>query len=138
MAFEYQGFATLGVNLNRQKYGPLDVSTVFISAADLIYYASKGTVVSDEVSSYWKDLVPYPYAGQIVSLVVDKDVSVYKLVENENGAFDTVAIGGEVNVDLTKYATKAEVKELIDAIEMPEGTAGMVALTDEEILAICK
>ena len=29
--FEYQGFATLGVNLNRQKYGPLDISNVFTS-----------------------------------------------------------------------------------------------------------
>lgn len=134
MAMEYQGFATLGVNLNRQKYGPLDVSTVFISVADLNYYISKGTVVTSEVSSYWKNIVPYPYAGQVVSLVVGKDVSVYKLVENDNGTFDVVAIGA----DLTNYATKDEVKEMIDAIEMPESTSSMVALTDEEILAICK
>ena len=136
MALEYQGYATLGVNLNRQKYGPLDVSTVFISVADLNYYISKGTVVSDEVSSYWKNIVPYPYAGQVVSLVIGKDVSVYKLVENEDGSLKAVAIGAET--DLTKYATKDEVKEMIDAIEMPEGTSGMIALTDEEILAICK
>ena len=136
MALEYQGYATLGVNLNRQKYGPLDVSTVFISVADLNYYISKGTVVSDEVSSYWKNIVPYPYAGQVVSLVIGKDVSVYKLVENEDGSLKAVAIGAET--DLTKYATKDEVKEMIDAIEMPEGTSGMIALTDEEILVICK
>lgn len=136
MALEYQGYATLGVNLNRQKYGPLDVSTVFISVADLNYYISKGTVVSDEVSSYWKNIVPYPYAGQVVSLVIGKDVSVYKLVENEDGSLKAVAIGAET--DLTKYATKDEVKEMIDAIEMPEGTSGMIALTDEEILGICK
>lgn len=138
MAMEYQGFATLGVNLNRQKYGPLDVSTVFISVADLTYYISKGTIVTDEVSDYWKKIVPYPYAGQIVSLVLGKEVSVYKLVENENGTFDAKPIGGEGSVDLTDYATKAEVQEMIDAIEMPEGTAGMIALTDEEILEICK
>lgn len=138
MAMEYQGFATLGVNLNRQKYGPLDVSTVFISVADLTYYISKGTVVTDEVSSYWKKIVPYPYAGQIVSLVLDKEVSVYKLVENENGTFDTKPIGGEGNIDLTNYATKTEVQEMIDAIEIPEGTSEMIALTDEEILEICK
>ena len=132
MALEYQGYATLGVNLNRQKYGPLDVSTVFISVADLNYYISKGTVVSDEVSSYWKNIVPYPYAGQVVSLVIGKDVAVYKLVENEDGSLKAVAIGAET--DLTKYATKDEVKEMIDAIEMP----GMIALTDEEILGICK
>ena len=137
MAMEYQGFATLGVNLNRQKYGPLDVSSVFISVADLNYYTSKGTIVSDEVSSYWKNIVPYPYAGQMVSLVVDKDVFVYKLVENDDGTFDTLAIGG-IDVDLTDYATKVEVQEMIDAIEMPEGSVGMVALTTDEILTICK
>ena len=64
-----------------------------------------------------KKVVPYPYAGQVVSLVVDKEVSVFKLVENEEGTFDAVAIGGNSNVDLSNYATKAEVKELIDAIE---------------------
>lgn len=137
MAMEYQGFATLGVNLNRQKYGPLDVSSVFISVADLNYYTSKGTVVSDEVSSYWKNIVPYPYAGQMVSLVVDKDVFVYKLVENDNGTFDTLAIEG-TDIDLTDYATKVEVQEMIDAIEIPEGSAGMIALTKDEILTICK
>ena len=40
MAFEYQNFASLSVNLNRQKYGPLDISNVFTSQADLNYYLS--------------------------------------------------------------------------------------------------
>lgn len=135
MAFEYQGFATLGVNLNRQKYGPLDVSTVFTSVADLTYYTSKGSVKMEGLSDYWKAIIPYPYAGQIVALVVNRDVSVYKLVENADGLFETKEIGG---ADLTGYATKAYVQELIDSLEMPEGTNGMIALTDEEILEICK
>ena len=50
MAMEYQGFATLGVNLNRQKYGPLDVSSVFTSAADLTYYITKGKVKEETLS----------------------------------------------------------------------------------------
>ena len=135
MAFEYQGYATLGVNLNRQKYGPLDVSTVFTSVADLTYYTSKGSVKMEGLSSYWNTIVPYPYAGQIVALVVNRDVSVYKLVENADGLFDIKEIGG---ADLTGYATKAYVQELIDSLEMPEGANGMIALTDEEILEICK
>ena len=73
----------------------------------------------------------------MVSLVVDKDVFVYKLVENDNGTFDTLAIEG-TDIDLTDYATKVEVQEMIDAIEMPEGSVGMVALTTDEILTICK
>ena len=40
--------------------------------------------------------------------------------------------------DLTNYATKEYVQELINAIEMPEGASGMMALTEEEILTICK
>lgn len=58
MAMEYQGFATLGVNLNRQKYGPLDISSVFISTADLNYYISKGTVQQEGLSAYWKKVTP--------------------------------------------------------------------------------
>lgn len=63
MAMEYQGFATLGVNLNRQKYGPLDVSSVFTSTADLTYYRTKGTVIQEGLADYWKAIVPYPYEG---------------------------------------------------------------------------
>ena len=40
--------------------------------------------------------------------------------------------------DVSDFATRNEVHELIDAIEMPEGTSGMIALTEEEILNICK
>ena len=43
------------------------------------------------------------------------------------------------NLDLTEYATKTYVLDLIEQLELPEGTAGaMIALTAEEILAICK
>jgi hypothetical protein len=135
MAMEYQSFATLGVNLNRQKYGPLDVSTVFTSVADLTYYTSKGSVKMEGLSDYWKAIIPYPYAGQIIALVVNKDVSVYKLVENAEGFFDTKEIG---EADLTGYATKAYVQELIDSLEMSGGTNDMIALTNEEILELCK
>ena len=81
MAFEYQGFATLGVNLNRQKYGPLDISNVFNSQGDLDYYLSKGTNI-ENVSEYWyksetEKVIPYPYAGQIVALVENGKVNVY-------------------------------------------------------------
>ena len=136
MAMEYQGFATLGVNLNRQKYGPLDVSSVFISAADLTYYISKGTISPEGLSDYWKNITPYPYAGQIVSLVENNTTSMYTLVEKEDGTFKTEQI--MLESDATNYATKTYVEELIDGLEMPEGTAGMVALTHEEILDICK
>lgn len=42
------------------------------------------------------------------------------------------------NLDLTEFATKTYVQELIEQLELPEGTSDMVALTTEEILAICK
>lgn len=97
MALEYQNFATLGVNLNRQKYGPLDVSSVFTSTADLTYYRTKGTI-KEGVSEYWyknetENVTPYPYEGQIVSLVENGEVSVFKLVANGD-VFDAVELGG--------------------------------------------
>ena len=79
----YQNFASLGVNLNRQKYGPLDISNVFTSEADLRYYLTKGAVV-EGVSEYWyksasEKVVPYPYEGQVLATVIDGVVSVFAL-----------------------------------------------------------
>lgn len=42
------------------------------------------------------------------------------------------------SIDLTIYATKTYVEELFDSINVPEGTIGMIALTRDEILNICK
>lgn len=95
--FEYQGFATLGVNLNRQKYGPLDISNVFTSQADLNYYLSKGAS-TEGVSDYWKNTVPYPYAGQYIALVdnTTRTVTPYMLSEKADGTFETVEVGGKL------------------------------------------
>lgn len=40
--------------------------------------------------------------------------------------------------DVSNFTTHKEVQDLINAIEMPEGASGMIALTEEEILNICK
>lgn len=98
MAYTYQTFASLGVNLNRQKYGALDVSSVFASQADLTYYLSKGTEKTG-VSQYWLDIVPYPYAGQVIATVIDGEVSVYVLKEKTDGTFETAEVGGKVTAD---------------------------------------
>ena len=92
MAYNYQSFATLGVNLNRQNYGSLDISQVFNSQADLNYYMSKGAI-KDGVSQYWLDTVPYPYAGQYLALVEDGKVSAYILSEKEDGTFEALEVG---------------------------------------------
>ena len=98
MAFEYQNFASLGVNLNRQKYGPLDISNVFNSEADLKYYLTKGAF-TEGVSDYWIDTVPYPYEGQVIATVIDGVVNVFALALNENNEFTTQEISGKVEVD---------------------------------------
>lgn len=94
MAYEYQGFASLSVNLNRQKYGALDISQVFNSQADLNYYISKGAQ-KDGVSDYWLAVTPYPYAGQYLALVNNetREVKAYILVEKEDGTFETKEVG---------------------------------------------
>ena len=103
MAMTYQNFASLGVNLNRQKYGPLDISNVFTSEADLRYYLTKGAVV-EGVSEYWyksasEKVVPYPYEGQVLATVIDGVVSVFALALDLNGDFVTQEIGGKVTAD---------------------------------------
>ena len=103
MAMNYQNFASLGVNLNRQKYGPLDISNVFTSAADLKYYLTKGTF-TEGVSEYWyknanEKIVPYPYEGQVLATVIDGVVNVYALSLDAEGNFQTQEIGAKVETD---------------------------------------
>ena len=131
MSFEYQGFATLGVNLNRQKYGPLDISAVFNTQADLDYYLSKGRV-TENVSTYWyKDaenkVVPYPYDGQIIATVFD-GVKVFALQQIAEGAehageFELVNVGDTSAVEQAIEDINTELSELnlkVTALEEKE------------------
>ena len=91
--------SNLGVNLNRQKYAPLDGSTVFKALADFEYYIKKGaddidpgrpagkkvgkvepdkTGIPTYVTTY---MTHYPYVGQIVSIVDGSTVKVYKITD---------------------------------------------------------
>ena len=99
MALNYQNYASLGVNLNRQLSGPLDISTVFNSQVDLTYYLTGGTGDKAGVSEYWARLpATYPYAGQIVALATDAGVSVLVIKESASG-FVTEPISAETAVD---------------------------------------
>lgn len=51
------------------------------------------------------------------------------------GDFDTGVIASP-NMD--GYATKEFVEKLIEELELPQGDFNMIALTEQEILAICK
>ena len=161
MSFEYQGFATLGVNLNRQKYGPLDISNVFTSLADLNYYISKGAV-TEGVSTYWyksadDKVVPYPYAGQVIALVqmVDvlgedgqptfdddgakiqkQEVQILKLTEKADGTFETSEIGSKV--DLSAYAKTEDVEKAIeDAIAaIPDVVYPDISASDDDVVVV--
>lgn len=127
MAFEYQNFASLGVNLNRQAYGPLDISNVFKSVADLEYYTTKGRV-TENVSNYWyesadKKIVPYPYEGQIVALVANGNVTAYILSEitdttNEHvGEFTYKEVGKAPELDNATITTDEEGKLVLVGAE---------------------
>lgn len=111
MALNYQNYASLGVNLNRQLSGPLDISTVFNSQVDLTYYLTGGTGDKTGVSEYWASLpATYPYAGQIVALATDAGVSVLVIKESASG-FITEPISAETAVDGEVIAYNAD-KEL--------------------------
>ena len=121
MAYTYQSFATLGVNLNRQNYGALDISQVFNSQGDLNYYLSKGTDKS-AVSDYWKDIVPYPYEGQVLATVFGGEVKVYVLALNAEGNFvcqnvgDTSAVEAAIaELEQALATARTEISAEIDA-----------------------
>lgn len=124
MAFEYQGFASLGVNLNRQKYGPLDISNVFTSENDLQYYLTKGAH-TEGVSKYWyesadKKIVPYPYEGQVLATVIDGVVNVYALALDAEGNFTTQEIAGKIEVDNETIKLNADGKLTLVGLESVE------------------
>lgn len=130
---KYEGIATLGVNLNRQKYGPLDVSSVLLTEADLIAY-----VAGDEssMSSGWTGGVPYPYPGQIIvtldtntvwQLYLNGEAVAYRKMFEMPDFYSKEEINEmlqNVSVDLTGYYTKEEVDNLLSAIEPPEVDLG--------------
>ena len=126
MAMTYQNFASLGVNLNRQKYGPLDISNVFTSAADLKYYLTKGTF-TEGVSEYWyksasEKVVPYPYEGQILATVIDGVVNVYALSLDAEGNFQTQEIAGKIEVDGKTIKLNADGK--LELVGIPADITG--------------
>ena len=69
--YGYVGYATLGVNLNRQKNADLDVSSTYTSKEDACYYVTEGRYPVDGagVTQDVKDMVKYPYLGQIIKIV---------------------------------------------------------------------
>ena len=100
--------SNLGVNLNRQKYAPLDGSTVFKSLADFEYYIKKGAYDIDQgrpagnrlgkvkpdgtgipayVTTY---MTHYPYVGQIVSIVDGSTVKVYKITDVDECRYEQI------------------------------------------------
>lgn len=112
MAFEYQNFASLGVNLNRQKYGPLDIAYVFQNETDFEWYVSKGTQNSATKSTYWDNVVPYPYPGLITAVIIGNDVSV-RVVIDEDGNWKEV---GSNNSPMLFVAGETEMLNIADDI----------------------
>lgn len=127
---KYEGVATLGVNLNRQKYGPLDVSSVLLTTDDLNAYCAGN---ASAMSSGWTGGTPYPYPGQII--VVLSNNTVYQLKEEVDGSVkphklidlsDYYSKGqiddmfANVSVDMTDYYTKEQIDNLLASVKSPE------------------
>lgn len=143
---KYEGVATLGVNLNRQKYGPLDVSSVLLTIDDLNAYCAGD---ASAMSEGWTGGTPYPYPGQII--VVLSDNTAYQLYEED----DTIKYRSmidlsnfysksqidemlsNVSVDMSDYYTKEQIDSLIGALDGTGGTdtSAMVAMSTADILA---
>lgn len=141
---KYEGVATLGVNLNRQKYGPLDVSSVLLTLNDLQAYCAGD---ASKMSEGWTGGTPYPYPGQII--VVLENNTAYQLYDNEGAiAYRTMIdlsvfytkedideMLSNVSVDMSGYYTKEQVDSLIGAIEGAGETIVVEAMSTDDILA---
>lgn len=141
---KYEGVATLGVNLNRQKYGPLDVSSVLLTLNDLKAYCAGD---ASKMSEGWTGGTPYPYPGQII--VVLENNTAYQLYDNEGAiAYRTMIdlsvfytkedideMLSNVSVDMSGYYTKEQVDNLIGAIEGTGETVVVEAMSTDDILA---
>lgn len=95
----YQNYVSLPVNLNRQKYGPLDPSQLFLNEADLKWYCSNGTdslISADANTTAWNNYTIYPYPGQVVALRDSKakTVRILKLTE-QLSAGEVVIVDGK-------------------------------------------
>ena len=125
--------SNLGVNLNRQKYAPLDGSTVFKSLADFEYYIKKGAYDIDQgrpegerlgkvepdasgipayVTTY---MTHYPYVGQIVSIVSDGTVKVYKITDVDECKYQ------QIDAALTPEDLPIATKDLLGAVKIGDG-----------------
>lgn len=82
-----------------------------------------------------KDLVHALIAEAQLGNNIEVDFSNYYTKSEVDKKFNNIEYP---TTDLTSYATKAYVQELINSLEMPEGATGMIALTHEEILELCK
>lgn len=141
---KYEGVATLGVNLNRQKYGPLDVSSVLLTLNDLQAYCAGD---ASKMSEGWTGGTPYPYPGQII--VVLENNTAYQLYDNEGAITYRTMIDlsvfytkedidemlSNVSVDMSDYYTKEQIDALIGAIEGSGEGVVVQAMTDDDILA---
>lgn len=141
---KYEGVATLGVNLNRQKYGPLDVSSVLLTLNDLKAYCAGD---ASKMSEGWTGGTPYPYPGQII--VVLENNTAYQLYDNEGAiAYRTMIdlsifytkedideMLSNVSVDMSDYYTKEQIDSLVGSLEGTGGSSAMVAMSADDILA---
>ena len=141
---KYEGVATLGVNLNRQKYGPLDVSSVLLTLNDLKAYCAGD---ASKMSEGWTGGTPYPYPGQII--VVLENNTAYQLYDNEGAIVYRTMIDlsvfytkedidemlSNVSVDMSDYYTKEQIDAIVGAIEGSGEGVVVQAMTDDDILA---
>ena len=126
MAYEYQNFASLGVNLNRQAYGALDISAVFKTEADLIWYMTYGKE-SSKPTGWEKVEAPYPYEGQIVSLVPDTGVVAVYVLEAEKNERGEIQSYDDGKVKLVKKTLSIA----DSAVSSVNGLTGAISIIPE-------
>ena len=88
-----------------------------------------GVIASPSLAGYATE----EYVNRVLSDLSKLDLSAYATRKELNEAILGIKIP-----DVSNFITRDEVKELIDSLELPDGATGMIALSKEEVLTICR
>ena len=118
-----------------------DIDTGVIASPSLAGYATEDFVKS-EIANVEVDLSEYITRKDLNEAILGikiPDVSNFITKEELEATIKAIDLTKyALKTDLDQYATITYVDDAIAAIELPEGSIGMIALTTEEILEICK
>jgi hypothetical protein len=103
---------------------------------DFNYYRSKGHI-KNNISEYWNKITPYPYEGQIISIIDNDNMLTVRLTSCENDIFNYETLITQNILDNTINNFNETVENLNEVIENNIELIGTRVDTLESRMFIC-